>query len=555
MNRLYRLLAFGYFPKELPPIFRTRSFARHSFRLAPIESYVENKWQRPATFLLQQKAHYRRKLDILAPNAILGQASVVADNYATIQSIYCNFPGDCSRPAFNRKTKFQRAVRPFALGRKYSHRKLELRSRFPIVLKLDIKNFYRSIYTHSIPWAIHGKQYAKTHLRENNLGNSLDRAFRLGQDGQTIGVPTGPDTSFIIAELILSKIIRGMIEHADVRADRIVRYYDDIEYGCESEVEAHRILSKFEAALREYELEVNPDKVTTISGPNAVESPWLYRLREFEWQSDKRPDELLEIFSHVAEIAGSYPEDHVFRYFLRKMRTTLVTEDAWPIFQRILLTLLQEGRGNAREIFDQFSYYRAIGWPIHSRAVKEALDRKVRHQIASGCTSELSWAIYGYLLFNLNISKSLLASILQNGDVPSRVLAAKLIYSRNVALKSEINSLVRSWGDDALNSSEWLFAYEIMVNNWHNRHVSVELPTNSALFEHLRDNSVSFLDDDVIAEVNLPRPFRDRLDIPDYIEEEDADWLSDLLVDDLGEDGTDEDEDDDDVSDEDSNYD
>lgn len=126
-----------------------------------------------------------------------------------------------------------------------------------------------------------------------------------------------------------------MIDRNELHPDRIVRYYDDIEYGCESEVEAHRILAKFEGALREYELEINPDKVTIFSGPKAVGAPWMYKLRKFEWQTEQKTDELLEIFSYVSNLAESFPEDHVFRYFLRKMRTTLVRENTWPIYQRM----------------------------------------------------------------------------------------------------------------------------------------------------------------------------------------------------------------------------
>jgi len=552
MNRFYRLISFGYFPKELPPIFETRSFARHTFNLSSIDTYIENKWQRPSSFLLQQKVHYRRKLDIIAPQAMLGQSHIIASNYSDIQALYCNFPGDCSRPAFNRKTKFQRAVRPYAMGRGYSYKKLELRSRFPVILKLDIKNYYRSIYTHSIPWAIHGKQYAKTHLRENNLGNSLDRSFQRGQDGQTIGIPTGPDTSFIIAEVILARLIQGMIDRNTLRSDRIVRYYDDIEYGCESELEAHRILAKFEEALREYELEINPDKVIMLSGPKAVDASWLYNLRNFEWQADLKTDELMEIFSYVSSLAESFLEDHVFRYFLRKMRTTLVREDAWPIYQRILLSLFQENRGNAKEIFDQLSYYREIGWRINKRAVKEALDRKVRHQLSGMVTSELSWAIYGYLLFDLQISKDLLLSVLKDGDCPSKVLATKIIYRRNISLKSEINSIVRHWGEDVLNSSEWLFAYEILINRWHNRYISVELPDNCALYEHMRDNSVSFIDDEAMSQVSLPHSFRRRLTDADDEVEPIEDWLRDFLEDE--EDIEEADGDDDEISDADSGY-
>jgi hypothetical protein len=229
MNRLYRLLAFGYFPKDLPPIFSTRTFARHTYNHPDIEKLSGKRWQRPSPYLLQQKPHYRRKLDILCPQAILGQASIISSNYATISKLYTDHPGNCSRPAFNRKAKFNRAVRPYAIGKWYVQKKLELRSRFPIILKLDIKNYYRSIYTHSIPWAIHGKSYAKKHLRESILGNQLDRAVQKGQDGQTIGIPTGPDTSFIISEIILCRIIDALVNDNQIKHDRYIRYYEDPE--------------------------------------------------------------------------------------------------------------------------------------------------------------------------------------------------------------------------------------------------------------------------------------------------------------------------------------
>jgi len=166
MNRFYRLLAYGYFPKELPPIFSTRTFAKHTFDLSDINTYSNRKWQRPCTYLLQQKVHYRRKLDIVGPQSFLKQADLISNNYETVQSLISIHDGNCSRPAFNRKTKFHRAVRPFAIGRGYAQRKLKLRSRFPIILKLDVKNYYRSIYTHSIAWVFHGKTYSKTHFRE-----------------------------------------------------------------------------------------------------------------------------------------------------------------------------------------------------------------------------------------------------------------------------------------------------------------------------------------------------------------------------------------------------
>jgi hypothetical protein len=48
-----------------------------------------------------------------------------------------------------------------------------IRANSRYVLRTDISKFYHSIYTHSIPWAIHGKAYAKANRRVANLGNTL----------------------------------------------------------------------------------------------------------------------------------------------------------------------------------------------------------------------------------------------------------------------------------------------------------------------------------------------------------------------------------------------
>ena len=418
MNRLYRLLSFGYLPKELPPIFTSRPFAKLTYRHPDLGRVVGNTWQRSTPFLLQQTPHYRRRLDILCPQACLGIARQIADNYGDLQQYFTDLPGNCSRPAFNRETKYQRAVRPYSIGQGYVRRKLQLRSRFPVVLKLDVKDCYRSIYTHAIPWALYGKEYAKTHLREDNFGNNLDKAVRNGQDGQTTGIPTGPDTSFIIAELIFCRLFDKMLEDGSIE-DHFVRYYDDIEYGCESEDEGHRVLAIFERELREFELEINPNKVELLSGPYGAAKPWVYRLHGIKWTDGVKAQDLTDFFSYLAEIAKAHPNDHVFRYFLRTMRTVIVDEGAWDVFQSILLGLFQQNRGNAREVFDQLRYYQQIGWQIDKAALKLALDQKVRGQLGRCVTSELSWALYGYLLFDIPFGRELAERVLDFGDAPS----------------------------------------------------------------------------------------------------------------------------------------
>jgi hypothetical protein len=108
----------------------------------------------------------------------------------------------------------------------------------------------------------------------------------------------------------------------------------------------------------------------------------------------------------------------------------------------------------------------------------------------------------------LDIGRELAQRVLERGDVPSKVLVTKLIFDRNLSTKSELNAIIRSWGEDVLNSSEWLFAYETLINAWHNRYAQIALPENRALYEVMIDSNVSFLDESKIASIDLPFIFQ-----------------------------------------------
>ena len=70
--------------------------------------------------------------------------------------------------------------------------------RYTHLVKADIKNFYPSIYTHSIAWAIHGKNFIRKDRNRHDyrfLGNRLDRLFQYSNDQKTNGIPIGPVVS------------------------------------------------------------------------------------------------------------------------------------------------------------------------------------------------------------------------------------------------------------------------------------------------------------------------------------------------------------------------
>jgi hypothetical protein len=150
-----------------------------------------------------------------------------------------------------------------------------------------------------------------------------------------------------------------------------------------------------------------------------------------------------------------------------------------------------------------------LGFRVDKRAIKEAIDRKISAQLRRGVTSELAWAVYGYMNLRLRPSKEIVRAVFDRGDVPSRLLAVKLADDTGISFRAEVTECVRDWDAEVLNSPEWLLAYEVMVHQWQRKGVRVPLPAENAdLYELLADLKVSFLDDAAVSSADVPVAFR-----------------------------------------------
>ena len=138
----------------------------------------------------------------------------------------------------------------------------------------DISSFFPSIYTHSIPWAVVGRDKAKVNSDPQLWYNELDEAQRDVKRGETQGIPIGPATSHIISEFILSKVDEVLSD-----AYQFVRYIDDYECYCETREEAEDFILKLEQELRNYLLSLNPKKVMVEELPLAYQDQWVIVLR------------------------------------------------------------------------------------------------------------------------------------------------------------------------------------------------------------------------------------------------------------------------------------
>jgi len=303
------LVTKGYFPEPyvLPPCFVVTAYPKYG---KVYFSHTQKKFSPPETEYQQvhfPKTDYTdRTFGIIDPRLNSDIACTIAKNWKTIvNSIFHQANKVCcySFPIpLHSKT-------PGLIGRLRSGRMIyefiemaendtaEIAHRFQYLVITDVKNFYPSVYTHSIPWALHGKKLIRAPANRNNysyFGNRLDKLFQNANDGCTNGLPIGPVVSDIASEIVMSGVDRLL--SSDIPDEVVVlRFKDDYRILAKSENDAKTIIKALQAALKEYRLELNDEKTQFHKLPSGIFRGWVsqynaanrtpkayYRFRRFK---------------------------------------------------------------------------------------------------------------------------------------------------------------------------------------------------------------------------------------------------------------------------------
>lgn len=154
-------------------------------------------------------------------------------------------------------------------------RSLERSFRFSHMLQTDIVNCYGSLYTHSIEWALHGREEAKRMRQEKAemLGSKIDCHIRAGRYGQTNGICQGSALMDFVAELVLGYVdaeITSTIKNKKIKKKdfEIVRYRDDYRIFANNKEVAEEILRIIADEIRPIGMKLSAEK--TIMHENVV---------------------------------------------------------------------------------------------------------------------------------------------------------------------------------------------------------------------------------------------------------------------------------------------
>ncbi|PSU99321.1 hypothetical protein C9J27_10195 [Photobacterium kishitanii] len=141
------------------------------------------------------------------------------------------------------------------------------------IVKSDITNFYPSLYTHSIPWALLGVEDAKLNTNDG-IENKLDSLQRMMKRNETMGVAVGPGTSNIVSEIILYKVDRKLQENGF----EFSRVIDDYTAYCETYEKSEKFIRILSEQLAIYGLLLNIKKTEIKKLPQASTDDWVSEL-------------------------------------------------------------------------------------------------------------------------------------------------------------------------------------------------------------------------------------------------------------------------------------
>ena len=501
------ILKKGYFPKEIPHPFHSSIYGTVVFggeASLPNEFTNNRNISIPTVHNLARSGALRRKLSIPNPTNFYRLAKFIIQNDAELirhsrrSSISLTKPGNQTSPrAIN--PQFEFSVRPLERA------KLHASSRF--ILKADISLFYPSIYTHSIPWAIHTKAIAKTNRSGSLIGNTIDQLVRNAQDGQTIGIPIGSDPSLLISEIILGAVDEKLMTSVKAKAFRNI---DDYEFGFKSYSEAENALGLLQEELNHYELSLNPRKTSILKLPIRIEPTWISELRAFSFRSSKKGQEsdLLRYFDTAFEMASKEPDEDILKYAISRMNGVKVLSDNWLLYQNLLSHCCLIEPGALKFVVEQLARYDST-LDIEKSIYEECFNDLIVDHARLGHGSEVAWSIWASILLRIPIHTETANAISVMED-PVVALLALDAQSKDLTPSGYIfEHFATHMTTEDLYGDHWLLSYEANVKGWLPSAGPTDHVDADPCFSYMKEQGVSFYDDSLSIDCAVKKPLTD----------------------------------------------
>lgn len=516
---LARLIRTAYFPREIPPVITAKYFSKFcESEFDYLERKQKNLVKHPTnyeTFTIPRTVNGRRNLALVHPRAQLNISLLITRNRVKIRKNIRE--GGKSLYSTDTDSKKHKAFKGLDF-RKRDTLAAKLYSECPYVLHADISRFFYTVYTHSIPWAILGKEIAKDWLAkkrnklENHWSGKLDDALQLCQSKQTFGIPVGPDTSRIIAEVLLAGVERDKEFSKLIRGRPAFRLLDDYVIGFDNIKTAKAALGALRTTLWKFNLQLNEEKTFISETRFLCKEKWKLEF-ESVVLSDEHPNKqakdiyrLVDRTLHFCQEAGT---DAPASWACRRLWHLPIFPEN---FELVLDALFRLGRD-----FPSCMHHVAAFVINHhlvcndlkmNKKIKTWVKSTIRANKEHAHDSEITWCLLVGAVFQISFCK---ADLPQHGKKPNAVVFAMLgiLHDRGLLSVPLSNWPWESEFQQAdIYGEYWLPYYEAVRRKWTKDKSIISAVTNDPVFSKMLGVNVTFLDDRILDAVEISLPVR-----------------------------------------------
>lgn len=466
----------GLLPDSVPPFVSSKSISKSTLATGSSYAVTAEVKGNHSHFNASKRGFQRRVFGISHPAFVRDAALFFVKNWPAIDKQMKATSCSSSVPDFAGTQSRALALTPHS---KLPTLRLRRLARYKFCVVTDVSRCFPSIYTHSIPWALNGKENAKKDFKPNSAsvwGNRLDYIMRQSQDSQTMGVPVGPDHSRVVAEIILQAIDADFI--ARVGSATYLRHVDDYWIGGNSYEECEQALHSLRMALNDYSLDINEQKTRIVQTSSVVAEVWPYDL-EAQLESALKEEKvaryesrIVSLLGNIVEQSASSSDDGIIKFFIRKLDNWRKWDSHWSLLEPFLAHVAVQFPHCLPYVAQIIVWRLKTGREIDAELWNEITQVLLGGSSAAGRDSETIWALWLSKELDVTLPNDVFARIVENNaPLVIGALAHFVKHGKAQSGHTPLKDLWASVDTEPLAGAAWPLALELT-------HLDVKAPAS-----------------------------------------------------------------------------
>ena len=316
----------------------------------------------------------------------------------------------------------------------------------------DISNFFPSIYSHSIPWALVGFNVAKKQRDPNLWFNHVDKCVRAMKRDETNGVPIGPATSNVICEAILVRIDTILKDEGFV----FVRFIDDYTAYFDTYEEAEKFIRRLGEEISKYKLLLNAKKTAIEQLPCLSSPEWVVDLTTRVPKDKVGPLNLIRFLDYAVDKQATNPDGSVIKYAAKTIMQD-IDDKAIAVVLKYLLGLCFKYPILIPVLNALFEKVNATKSFVYTTQLSKLLDEHTINRRSDA----MAWILYYLNKFSQPISSDTAKAIMASSDCLA-ILMLYLSKQYDNEVIAFCNGLDKT--DIFLLDQHWLLLYQLFLD-------------------------------------------------------------------------------------------